>query len=331
MPAAGPPALTRARWPARGRSTAPPARARGWCWRRRPRSSSTPSRRWRDPPAPARRPRVAVVTVSGGPSVVAADTAEREGLEVPALRDGHRRRCARCCRRSRRSATRGSHAAGRAREHRRRGAVASSTSRAIAGVVAVNVGLDIPEFADGVVAARAATGKPAVAFTADAPQITARFARAACRCCRAPSAPCERGARSGGPGRRRRRVARPARPLAGRGAPRARRDAAARCRTRWPGACWRRAASASVARRSWPTEDGGGPRGRGDRLPGRGEGRRGRAHPQDRGRRRACSTSPTRRRCGRPAPSSAPARAPRGSSSRSGWDPGSSCCSGAPA
>ena len=34
---------------------------------------------------------VAVVTVSGGPSVVAADTAEREGLLVPALGEGTRR------------------------------------------------------------------------------------------------------------------------------------------------------------------------------------------------------------------------------------------------
>jgi len=45
----------------------------------------------------------------------------------------------------------------------------------IAGVVAVNVGLDIPEFAGGIVAAARETGKPAVAFTADAPEITARF------------------------------------------------------------------------------------------------------------------------------------------------------------
>jgi acyl-CoA synthetase (NDP forming) len=46
----------------------------------------------------------------------------------------------------------------------------------VAGVVAVNVGLDIPEFAGAVVAAAQATAKPAVAFTADAPTITARFA-----------------------------------------------------------------------------------------------------------------------------------------------------------
>jgi acyl-CoA synthetase (NDP forming) len=45
----------------------------------------------------------------------------------------------------------------------------------IAGVVAVNVGLDIPEFAAAIVAAANATGKPAVAFTADAPDVTERF------------------------------------------------------------------------------------------------------------------------------------------------------------
>src|SRR4029453_17379838 len=42
---------------------------------------------------PTQRPRtrrVAVVTVSGGPSVIAADTAEREGLEVPALGEATR-------------------------------------------------------------------------------------------------------------------------------------------------------------------------------------------------------------------------------------------------
>jgi len=39
----------------------------------------------------------------------------------------------------------------------------------------VNVGLDVPEFADGLVAAGAATQKPIVAFTGDAPDITARL------------------------------------------------------------------------------------------------------------------------------------------------------------
>jgi acyl-CoA synthetase (NDP forming) len=118
---------------------------------------------------------VAVVTVSGGPSVIAADTAEREGLAVPALGDAAR------------EALRGwlppfaavgnpvdltpqvepariDPAVGRVFDEPR-----------VAGVVAVNVGLDVPEFADAVVAAARATGKPAVAFTADAPEIAARL------------------------------------------------------------------------------------------------------------------------------------------------------------
>jgi acyl-CoA synthetase (NDP forming) len=118
---------------------------------------------------------VAVVTVSGGPSVIAADTAEREGLEVPALGEATRE--------SLRGLLPAFAAVGnpvdltpqvepsRIAEAVRRVLDESS----VAGVVAVNVGLDIPEFADGVVAAARATGKPAVAFTADAPEITTRF------------------------------------------------------------------------------------------------------------------------------------------------------------
>ncbi len=118
---------------------------------------------------------VAVVTVSGGPSVVAADTAEREGLLVPALGEGARQ------------ALRGLlppfAAVGNPVDLTPQvepARIAPAIRRVfdepeVAGVVAVNVGLDFPEFADGVVAAARATGKPAVAFTADAPEITARL------------------------------------------------------------------------------------------------------------------------------------------------------------
>ena len=117
-----------------------------------------------------------------------------------------------------------------------------------------NVGLDFPEFADGVVTAARETGKPAVAFTADAPEITAALPRAAaCRCCRAPSAPSARGARSGARARRAPPVHRPPAGAVARGAARPRPARGARCPTRWPGACWRRAACGSAARRSWPT------------------------------------------------------------------------------
>jgi acyl-CoA synthetase (NDP forming) len=120
-------------------------------------------------------PRLAVVTVSGGPSVVAADAAERAGLAVPALG----------------TATQGAlrallppfAAVGNPVDLTPQvepANIAAAVRRvfdepAVAGVVAVNVGLDFPEFADGVVTAARETGKPAVAFAADAPEITRRF------------------------------------------------------------------------------------------------------------------------------------------------------------
>ncbi len=118
---------------------------------------------------------IAVVTVSGGPSVIAADTAERDGLEVAALGDATR------------EALRGLlppfAAVGNPVDLTPQvepARIAPAVRRVfdepgVAGVVAVNVGLDVPQFADGIVAAARATGKPAVAFTADAPEITARF------------------------------------------------------------------------------------------------------------------------------------------------------------
>ncbi|HEU4367284.1 MAG TPA: acetate--CoA ligase family protein [Methylomirabilota bacterium] len=126
------------------------------------------------PPVP-RAPRIAVVTVSGGPSVVAADTAEREGLAVPSLSNATQ------------AALRGLLPAFAAvgnpvdlTPQVEPGNIATAVRQVfdettIGGVVAVNVGLDIPEFADGIVQAARATGKPAVAFTADAPEISARF------------------------------------------------------------------------------------------------------------------------------------------------------------
>ena len=120
-------------------------------------------------------PRVAVITVSGGPSVVAADTAERIGLDVPALGDETRVRL--------RALLPTFAAVGNPVDltpqvdPARIGDAARVVCDApeVAGVIAVNVGLDIPQFAEGIAAAAVATGKPVVAFTADAPRITARF------------------------------------------------------------------------------------------------------------------------------------------------------------
>jgi acetyltransferase len=120
-------------------------------------------------------PRIAVITVSGGPSVVAADCAERSGLALPTLDDATQQRL--------RALLPAFAAVGnpvdltpQVERERIADAVREVLTRdAIAGAVVVNVGLDIPEFADGVLAARDGTGKPVVAFTADAPAIRERF------------------------------------------------------------------------------------------------------------------------------------------------------------
>ncbi|PYO02588.1 MAG: hypothetical protein DMD91_03445 [Candidatus Rokuibacteriota bacterium] len=120
-------------------------------------------------------PSIAVLTVSGGPSVIAADCAERSGLAVPALPDETRAAL--------RTVLPPFAAVGnpvdltpQVEPTRIGDAVRLVFERPeIAGAIAVNVGLDIPEFADAVVASARATGKPAVAFAADVPRVAERF------------------------------------------------------------------------------------------------------------------------------------------------------------
>lgn len=120
-------------------------------------------------------PRVAVITVSGGPSVVAADCAERSGLTVPPLGDAARSRL--------RALLPPFAAVGNPVDLTPQVASAHIVPAvrlvfdepAIAGAVAVNVGLDIPEFADAIVTAARQSSKPAVAFVADAPVVTQRL------------------------------------------------------------------------------------------------------------------------------------------------------------
>jgi len=122
-------------------------------------------------------PALAVVTVSGGPSVVAADAAEQASLAVPPLPSDTRAAL--------RTLLPPFAAVGnpvdltpQVAPDRIGAAVRLVFDRPeIAGVVAVDVGLDIAEFADAIVDASAETGKPAVAFTADAPGIFERFRR----------------------------------------------------------------------------------------------------------------------------------------------------------
>jgi acetyltransferase len=125
----------------------------------------------RRPAAPA----VAVLTVSGGPSVVAADAAEQAGLAVPPL--------AADARSALRALLPPFAAVGNpvdftpqvAPERLAPAVRVVLDQPAVAGAIAVDVGLDIPDFADAIVGASAATAKPVVAFAADAPGVAERL------------------------------------------------------------------------------------------------------------------------------------------------------------
>jgi acetyltransferase len=122
--------------------------------------------------------RVAVLTISGGPAVLAADAAERLGLSLPAP---------------------GAATVERVRELAPAFAASGnpvdltpqcppeSFPPAIAaifedphydGVIAIDCGLDVPEFGRGVAGAARRTGKPVTAFVLDAPAVAAELTAA---------------------------------------------------------------------------------------------------------------------------------------------------------
>lgn len=118
---------------------------------------------------------VAIVTVSGGPSVIAADTAEAVGLSVPAMPAPVRQRLGKLL---------PSFAAlGNPVDLTPQVDPANIAEAArlvlsqdeIAGAVAINVGLDLPEFADGLIQASGASGKPLVACAVDVPGVVEKF------------------------------------------------------------------------------------------------------------------------------------------------------------
>ncbi len=121
---------------------------------------------------------LAILTVSGGPSVIAADAAEAVGLRVPALPEALRRRL-----RAHLPAfgadanpvdmTPQMEPAGFAPAV---GLVIEAAE--VAGAVAIDVGLDRAEYGEAVARAQAATGKPVVACTVDTPEVD-RHLRAA--------------------------------------------------------------------------------------------------------------------------------------------------------
>jgi acyl-CoA synthetase (NDP forming) len=124
---------------------------------------------------PPRDAAVAVLTISGGPSVVAADAAEAAGLRVPALPEERRRAL--------RAYLPDFGADGNPVDMTPQMEPAGFEPSVrlvleapeVSGAVAIDIGLDRPEYADALVAAQAATGKPVVACTVDTPDMDRRL------------------------------------------------------------------------------------------------------------------------------------------------------------
>jgi acetyltransferase len=121
---------------------------------------------------------IAIVTISGGPSVLAADAAERAGLLLPPLGDATVARL--------RSLVPSFAALGNPvdltpqcpADNFVAAIEAIYADEAVEGVVAINCGLDFAQFGTGVARGVLNTGKPTTAFVLDAPGVEAEMAGA---------------------------------------------------------------------------------------------------------------------------------------------------------
>jgi len=121
---------------------------------------------------------IAIITISGGPSVLAADAAERAGLTLPTLGDATLARLS--------SLAPSFAALGNPIDLTPQCPIdnfvpaieAVYADEAVKGVVAINCGLDFPQFGTGVARGVGKTGKPTTAFVLDAPGVEAEMASA---------------------------------------------------------------------------------------------------------------------------------------------------------
>lgn len=132
--------------------------------------------------------RVAIVTISGGPGVLASDAAEQAGLVLPALPAERQRRI-------REYAPDFAATANpvdltpQCPPERFAAAIAEVYEEdSVDGVIVINCGLDIREFGIGVARAHAATGKPTTAFLLDVPGVQGEIAAAGIPCLSSPEA-----------------------------------------------------------------------------------------------------------------------------------------------
>jgi acetyltransferase len=122
-------------------------------------------------PGGVRGRRVAVITVSGGPGVLAADAAEAAGLELPVPAEPTRRRLADLLPAFAALANPIDLTPQCPPGNFVPAIEAIFEDPAFDGVIAIDCGLDAEGFGRGVAAAAARTGKPAVAFVLDVPTV----------------------------------------------------------------------------------------------------------------------------------------------------------------
>jgi len=121
---------------------------------------------------------IAIVTISGGPSVLAADAAECAGLTLPTLGEATLAKL--------RSLAPSFAALGNPIDLTPQCPIdnfvpaieAVYADEAVQGVVAINCGLDFPQFGTGIARGVGSTGKPTTAFVLDAPGVEAEMAGA---------------------------------------------------------------------------------------------------------------------------------------------------------
>lgn len=116
--------------------------------------------------------RVAVITISGGPSVVASDACEEAGLELASLDKDTTDRIKGLMPPFAASGNPVDMTPQMPVENYGACIDAVMADPHVDGAIAINVGLDVPAFAEGFIAAKEAHGKPVVAFTVDNPTVT---------------------------------------------------------------------------------------------------------------------------------------------------------------
>jgi acetyltransferase len=130
------------------------------------------------PDARLRPHAAAIITISGGPCVAAGDACEESGIPVPELTAPVQRMLRRFIPEFGASRNPVDMTPQMNPDNFPDAISTVFESKQIGGVVAVNVGLDKPQFADGFVHAKERFGKPVTAFLVDDPEISRRFAEA---------------------------------------------------------------------------------------------------------------------------------------------------------